>query len=575
MQKIVRTAAPPGIDFTKDWADFSSKEKTEIKLALTEMTGGYCSYTNKKLGELGYGQIDFFIPKAKGEGCEWGNLFIANTFTHMVKRDSYNELLLRPDAIDYKFDRYFDLDFDKHLIIPNSNASKEYQQRALITIDILGLNHPEIIKGRASELQKFLNIVDALLHRRDVLTNSYNTIEEFLANHPELDIDEYSYRFYLGRALKKFRVEKNEYVNEVNISKYFCVENFHINNLQNKKEVYFLGENGDGKTIVLQAIVLALKGLSDKFIYKYINTSVNNFDIEINDKEREKYKYNNYVSNVHPDVYAYGVGRLRNHKDHDDEGYLTLFDYDAYLTNPVEWFKEVDRLENKGISKLKLSTVKKIFEELLENKVNIEETPEGDYIFKEKNTILEFRQLSDGYRSVLIWLSDLLSRLAKNQPEVERLADYKAVVLVDEIGSFLHPRWEYTIVGKLRKLFPKIQWFFTTHSPIITLGASEDAVFYKIYKEDGITKVSEPFHAEFYANRLLSNFVTSPLFNLETARPAAFDEHKHEDLETGNYLYSQIHKQVKERIKNKPLQEEEIRNVIDEILNKLEKAGQI
>jgi len=573
MQKIVRTAAPPGIDFNKDWADFSQKEKREIKLALTEMTGGYCSYTNKKLGELGFGKIDFFFPKTKGGNSEWGNLFIANTFADIVKRDKYSELLLRPDAIDYKFDKYFDFDFDKHLILPNSNVSKEDQQRALITIEILGLNHPEFVKDRASELQKFLNVVNALLHKRDVITNSYGNIEEFLANHPELDIDEYSYRFYLGRALKKYRVEKNEYVDKVNISKYFCVEDFLIKNLQNKKEVYFLGENGDGKTIVLQAIVLALKGLSDKFIYKYINTSVNNFDIEINDND--KYKYNNYVSNVHPDVYAYGVGRLRNHKEHEGEGYLTLFDYDTYLTNPVEWFKEVDRLENKNIGKLKLSTVKELFKELLDNKVSIEETPKGDYIFKEKNTILEFHQLSDGYRSVLIWLSDLLSRLSKSQQEVEHLKDYKAVVLVDEIGSFLHPRWEYSIVGKLRKLFPKIQWFFTTHSPIITLGASEDAVFYKLYKEDGITKVSEPFHAEFYANRLLSNFVTSPLFNLETARPAAFDERKHEDLETGNYLYSQIHKQVKERIKNKPLQEEEIRNVIDEILNKLEKEGQI
>lgn len=365
-----------------------------------------------------------------------------------------------------------------------------------------------------------------------------------------------------------------KYIDEINIIKYFCIDNFYINNLKTKKEVYFLGENGDGKTIILQAIVLASCDLSDKFVYKYIGTSTNNFNIQVKDSEGEIYQYNT-ASAFHSNTYAYGVGRLRNHRKHDNEGFLTLFDYDTYLTNPVEWFKEVDRLEAKGIGKLKLATVKSLFEELLEDKVSIEETPQGDYIFKEKNTILEFHQLSDGYRSVLIWLSDLLSRLAKSQPQVAHLKDYKAVVLVDEIGSFLHPRWEYSIVGKLRKLFPKIQWFFTTHSPIITLGASEDAVFYKLYKEDGITKVSEPFHAEVYANRLLSNFATSPLFNLETARPAAFDEDKHEDLETGNYLYRQIHKQVKERMKNKPLQEDEIRNAIDEILDKLEKAGQI
>ncbi len=375
-------------------------------------------------------------------------------------------------------------------------------------------------------------------------------------------------------AEKEHKLDENKYINRINIVKYFCIEDFYVQDLVNKREVYFLGENGDGKTIVLQAIVLALRGLSDKFIYKYIDTSTNHFNIEIQDNKDTTYRYNDDLSTFNSNVYAYGVGRLRNHRDNNDEGYLTLFDYDIYLTNPVEWFKEVDRLENKNIGKLKLTTVKKLFEELLENKVRIEETPQGDYIFKEKNTTLEFHQLSDGYRSVLIWLSDLLSRLAKSQPEVEHLKDYKAVVLVDEIGSFLHPRWEYTLVGKLRKLFPKIQWFFTTHSPIIALGASEDAVFYKLYKEDGITKVSQPFHAEVYANRLLSNFATSPLFNLETARPASFNAGEH-DLETGNYLYSQIHKEVKERMKNKPLQEEEIQNMIDEILNKLEKEEQI
>jgi len=575
MEKIVRAPAPPGIDFSKNWADFSREEKNQIRDALLEMTGGRCAYTGKKIDkELAV--IDHFRPLKINQSSGWNDLYVINPITEHLKSDKYDEKLIRPDETDYEFDRYFD--FDKNYIIPNPNANSDDKERAIITIDTFGLNHENTLSDRSRELSKFLGGI-----RQQIAKMPEN--EKDKSNRKiRVDFSNFSYLSYLKKVYKKLSEQfrnSNEYVNNINIEKYFCVEDFKVKNLQNRREIYFLGENGDGKTIVLQAIILALKGLSDKFIYKYANIDYNNFAIEIGGEKQRIYKYN-FIDNVdsdansiHTDVYAYGVGRLRNHKDHDDEGYLTLFDYDAYLTNPVEWFKEVDRLENKGISKLKLSTVKKIFEELLENKVNIEETPEGDYIFKEKNTILEFRQLSDGYRSVLIWLSDLLSRLAKNQPEVERLADYKAVVLVDEIGSFLHPRWEYTIVGKLRKLFPKIQWFFTTHSPIITLGASEDAVFYKIYKEDGITKVSEPFHAEFYANRLLSNFVTSPLFNLETARPAAFDEDRHEDLETGNYLYSQIHKQVKERMKNKPLQEEEIRNVIDEILNKLEKAGQI
>ncbi len=573
MQKIVRTAAPPGIDFSKDWADFSSEEKNQIRDALLEMTGGRCAYTGKRIDkELAV--IDHFIPLSISQSSDWNNLFVVNPITEQLKNDKYDEKLIRPDEPDYKFDDYFD--FDKSKIIP-SKANPDYKKRAEITINIFGLNHESILSDRSRERSKYLDSI-----KQQIVKKQGNGKDD-----NDRNIDAGYSNFSFGFYLKKIREElkerlevaankTNDYVSSIHVKKYFCIENFKIENLKGKKEIYFLGENGDGKTILLQAIVLALKGLSDKFIYKYINVKDDDFVIEIKGENQKSYEYNGYLNHIHTDVYAYGVGRLRNHKENEDEGYLTLFDYDTYLTNPIEWFKEVDRLEAKGIGKLELSNVIKLFEQLLENKVSIEETPEGDYIFKEKNTTLEFHQLSDGYRSVLIWVSDLLSRLAESQPEVKDLKDYKAVVLVDEIGSFLHPLWEYEIVRKLCDSFEGIQWFFTTHSPIVVLGASDKAVFYKLYKEeDGITKVSEPFHAEVYANRLLSNFATSPLFNLETARPAAFNEEKHEDLETGNYWYSQIHKEVEKRIKKKPLQEDEIQKVISGIMDRLEKAGQI
>ena len=36
-----------------------------------------------------------------------------------------------------------------------------------------------------------------------------------------------------------------------------------MRSLSTKKEIYFVGENGDGKTILLQAILLALKKLGN------------------------------------------------------------------------------------------------------------------------------------------------------------------------------------------------------------------------------------------------------------------------------------------------------------------------
>ena len=91
-----------------------------------------------------------------------------------------------------------------------------------------------------------------------------------------------------------------------------------------------------------------------------------------------------------------------------------------------------------------------------------------------------------------------------------------AIVLVDEIGIYLHPKLKFELVNKLKTIFKRIQWFFTTHSPDLMLGASEDAIAYKMYKEiidkEGVTKISEQIEIKnFTANSLL----TSNIWGLE------------------------------------------------------------
>ena len=134
----------------------------------------------------------------------------------------------------------------------------------------------------------------------------------------------------------------------------------------------------------------------------------------------------------------------------------------------------------------------------------------------------------------------------------------------------LHPKWEYTIVRKLREKFPQIQWFLSTHSPILILGASKDAIFYKLYKEDSKTKLSKPFSSKTFSNKLLSGIVTSPLFNLPTAKPAAYKTSKY-DFETGNHIYSIVHKEVKKRLDKKPLHDKEIQEIVNNLLDEFEK----
>jgi len=84
---------------------------------------------------------------------------------------------------------------------------------------------------------------------------------------------------------------------------------------------------------------------------------------------------------------------------------------------------------------------------------------------------------------------------------VENIVDFQGVVLIDEIELHLHPKWKYNFMKKLRETFPLIQFIVTTHSPTVLLGASEEAVFYKIYKEDGEVQISNQIANKGYTSK--------------------------------------------------------------------------
>ena len=52
----------------------------------------------------------------------------------------------------------------------------------------------------------------------------------------------------------------------------------------------------------------------------------------------------------------------------------------------------------------------------------------------------------------------------------------QGVVLIDEIDLYLHPSWQATFVSALRRVFPKIQFIATTHSPVILAGLAPHEV---------------------------------------------------------------------------------------------------
>lgn len=335
----------------------------------------------------------------------------------------------------------------------------------------------------------------------------------------------------------------NGYLKEIELANFFCIENIKIDHLENKKEIYIVGENGEGKTIFLQGLLLALKG--NRGVGEIINFIKQNPRRDYYLKAIDNHKQDYIFAEKEPDrrytaknVFAYGVHRSRNDSDKADEyGYLTLFEEDGYLKNPVKWLQYLDHKEKAGEKPpIDLKIAIAMLKSLLNENVEINVTPDK-VIFVERQTRVEFSQLADGYKSVMIWACDLLARLSKNQPEAKHLEDFKGIVLLDEIELFLHPRWKYRIARNLRQWFPYIQFVFTTHSATVIQGASKDAVFYKLYKENGVTMVSQPVSR--ISGLMLNAIITSPLFDLGTAGAAGFEQDVPEKF-AGNVFESKL-----------------------------------
>jgi predicted ATPase len=351
------------------------------------------------------------------------------------------------------------------------------------------------------------------------------------------------------------------YIEEIKIKEFYSIKQIHLEDLSRFKEIYFLGENGDGKTLLLQAITIAgrwhqivqKRNFSETGTVMELVGKAPQMQFYMKDSEGNTYQRNEQsdssVSYI-TDLYAYGVNRRASQSSEhlDQDGFLSLFSESSVLQHPITWLKEIDRLEAKNMNRfLSLKTIKSLLSDLLGSDRDFQiETDKEEISFVERGTSLNYAQLSEGYKSVITWLIDLIFHLSKTQADVQRTQDFTGIVLVDEVNLHLHPKWEYELPKKLRNWFPKIQFIFTTHSPITILGASEDALFYKLYKQDGQTHLSEPMPASYFKDTILNGIATSPLFSLSSSfmQSASLEHLNHGQ----DYYDSRIRAMVKEQV---------------------------
>lgn len=190
--------------------------------------------------------------------------------------------------------------------------------------------------------------------------------------------------------------------------------------------------------------------------------------------------------------------------------HLSVFGEEIALTEALDWLKDLDRKRLKQIEQNNQNSLKEaninynneaelIFQSvqsfinssgLLPHHAIFDSIDiDGEVIFKDGNgSIVKVTQMSDGYRSILSLMFELLRQLI-NTYSIEKVFQIDAndssktivvvpgIVLIDEIDAHLHPTWQTRIGEWFTRFFPNIQFIVSTHSPLVCRGCENGSIW--------------------------------------------------------------------------------------------------
>jgi hypothetical protein len=166
---------------------------------------------------------------------------------------------------------------------------------------------------------------------------------------------------------------------------------------------------------------------------------------------------------------------------------------------------------------------------LLPDTEMLEEVDENEHpecLFRRGGAVLPYPALSDGYRAFISWVGDLLYHLQLGSPRGQKLVDQRGIVLVDEVDLHLHPEWQRHLVPTLSRALPKLQFIFTSHSPLVvgTLSSWNVLLLEERTRKDGTRATEVLTPGEELYGLSADQILTSESFGLESTRDERFFE---------------------------------------------------
>lgn len=139
---------------------------------------------------------------------------------------------------------------------------------------------------------------------------------------------------------------------------------------------------------------------------------------------------------------------------------------------------EIQQLKNINNGS-ELNIVTKAIEQFVPNYSNlrVERSPRPHMLIDKKGEIFNLDQLSDGEKNLIALIGDIARRFAIANPNHSNPLNCEGIILIDEIDLHLHPSWQRMVVPKLLEVFPKCQFFISTHSPQVISHVRHQQIF--------------------------------------------------------------------------------------------------
>jgi uncharacterized protein (TIGR02646 family) len=500
--------------------------------ALVELFHGKCAYCESKVNADAPGVLDHFRPKWATRGLReeyapdhywwlafaWSNLYLTCPNCNKQRGPRFPVKGARINGPDddpatedaLLLDPCGPIDPDEHLRFDESGRVSPLSTQGDVSINLFGLNRTALLTGRKRVVKELKSVwQEAMLARPNVPQTIINRLNEFTTHDAEFSacatqilrrwLSRVDRRRLKGLALEP--VSKHEhkrvvqshtaeiaprFIDEIRVTNFRGISSLTLrapSSDQSSMDWFMLiGENAAGKSSILQAIALNLMSQADRsrlgfspqpFIKRGTSTARVEIRFRNDDRprvltitQRSRFKATSPAAGA--PLMAYGATRLPPlaRMPARRTSLENLFNPFAPLLDPVAWLlklgksrKRADRADfdyaARALAALLPGRPKKWRFRASGNDVIVD--PEGP-----------LRQLSDGYQSVIALAADIMATVHHSFRGGMEAAE--GIVLLDELGAHLHPRWKMRLTKVLRRAFPRLQFIVTTHDPLCLRG---------------------------------------------------------------------------------------------------------